>query len=260
MSDDAKELANVNPQSPTSPNAVDVALAEPILEAEPVDSPAAVGSESGTETRGRNAGSEVPDAASPAGIPGSPSTRVSEVVLDEVVSLRERVGELFASVERNTSTLASLARQLAADDNDRREYARQRETLVARLDESRPSFQVQLLRPFVQRLGAMYDLILELRRGEGTPTDTLDLLAQHLRETLSQQGFELIEPAVGSSFDPLRHFVVTTEPTENAEHHERISRLSIAGIAHVGAHDKTGEIRTVVVRPARVVTWKLNSR
>jgi molecular chaperone GrpE (heat shock protein) len=155
--------------------------------------------------------------------------------------------------------LETVAEQLCADDTERHEQLRNREVLYEKIEASRQSFQYQLLRPFVQRLASLHDLLRDMQNSPPAGDSiaaSFGTLIRHLEDTLAMQGIERVVPKSGDAFDNRLHYVIKTESTAYANQHERIATVLLDGFIFAAPNDRTGEIRPTVIRPARVVIWR----
>jgi len=164
-------------------------------------------------------------------------------------------------LEERLAALENAADRLAADADQRDEQRRNREAIYEKLDASRSTFQFQLLRPIVQRLALLYDLLAEfLAHPPSDPKsveDAFKMLSNHLRDTMTIHGIETVRPEVGDAFDSRLHHILANEPTAAPEKHGRIAAVLMHGFVYFGQHERTGDLRPAVVRPARVVVWNL---
>ena len=213
------------------------------------------------------AASEITDIATSAADNATPAARAetpsAETTLVDVLSacsgVRSQITDLAALIDQQVSPLASLCDRLLMDVNERAEQAKLRETLYEKLDASRPSFQLQLVRPILLRLAAMYDLLQDFQATPDLPDETrraFQILEAHLRDTLVTQGVELVKPQEGDRFDKSLHYVIKAEPCSDPKQHEAVSRCVVPGFVYLGANERTSEVRPVVIRPARIATWK----
>lgn len=184
-------------------------------------------------------------------------------VADEVSAfgreIRDGLSELTELVRHELTALAPLCERLLVDAAERDEQERLRNALYEKLDSSRASFQLQLIRPFVLRLAAMHDLLRDFQKLPDLPDAARGAFATllgHLQETLAVQGIEVIAPVEGEAFDKTLHYVIKAESTRDAALHERVVQTVVPGFVYLGPHDRTAEIRPVVVRPARIATWR----
>ncbi len=163
---------------------------------------------------------------------------------------------LQAHIER----LDAVTSQLTVNEQERVEQRRLRETLYEKLDETRHSFQMQLLKPWIHRVAATYDLTTkwesEPPRDPQALIDCLLILRRQIKETMEICGIQTVSPEPGDRFDRRLHFVVDTRNTGDVELNERIVETLQHGFVYFVRHEKTGEISPFVIRPARVITWK----
>ena len=180
---------------------------------------------------------------------------------DSLTEVSRRLQSMEGMLERRLGALENAADRLAADADQRDEQRRNREALYEKLDASRSTFQFQLLRPIVQRLALLYDLLAEflthLPSDPKSVEDALKMLSNHLRDTMIIHGIEMVQPEVGDAFDSRVHYIMAKEPTAAPERHGRIAGVLMHGFVYFGQHERTGDLRPAVVRPARVVVWDL---
>lgn len=174
--------------------------------------------------------------------------------------LMQQLTELNRNLSGRLEKLERTAHSLQEDDRDRAEQRQNREALYSLLDNSKSMFQFQVLKPMLQRLGLMFDLIGDFSAHPPQEVDTmvqaLGMFNQHLKETLLLYGVEMAIPNSGDAFDVRFHQITQTRPTAVQEHNDTIAGCMQAGLVYYGQQERTGTIRPNVVRPARVVTWR----
>jgi molecular chaperone GrpE (heat shock protein) len=177
-------------------------------------------------------------------------------------SLLRRFDEFEQTIAEKLGELVSINNTLVADADERREMRQTRESLYEKLEASRSSFQFQLLRPLVQRIALLHDLLGDYRtfppQDANAAVAVIEVLANHLTETMKLHGIESIAPEPGDAFDARFHHVAVTEDTANAADDSRVARCLLGGFVYFGQNDRTGDLRPAVVRPARIVMWRYN--
>ncbi len=190
------------------------------------------------------------------------SESAGDSVDGELGMVMTRIVRMQAALEARLLSLETAATQLATDAEERAEHRENREALYEKLAASTTNFHFQLLRPLLQRISLLYDLVSEL--GDSPPQDAraaveaLRLVKDNLREVMELNGVETISPVLGDTFDRRFHHVVTTEQTTDETKHESIARTVTDGFLYFGQNERTGALRPSVIRPARVVTWKFD--
>lgn len=184
-------------------------------------------------------------------------------------SLREHLGrierlleERVGACEAGLSEVAGVLATLQADDEQRDEQRRNREALYEKLQASRSTFLFQLVQPLIQRLASLYDLIGDFvntpPRDVEAWSQTLAMLRRHIEQTLQGQGIEPLRPAEGQEFDSRHHHIIATRPTADPAAGGRIAEVVQAGFLQFSQNERSGETKTTVVRPAKVITWKFS--
>jgi len=178
--------------------------------------------------------------------------------------LLERMAAVEAALAERLSNIECAARELIADQRERDEHIRNREALYDKLQASRSTFQYQFVRPMVQRMASLHDLIHSFHVSPPQDDDgwkkTLELFLNHLEQTLEIEGVQRLAPSSGAEFDDRYHHIVDTRPTPDAELNGRIAEVTQPGFLYFGRHDASGEIRPTPVRPVKVVTWKYDEQ
>ncbi|MFO0877902.1 MAG: nucleotide exchange factor GrpE [Gemmataceae bacterium] len=187
----------------------------------------------------------------------SPAPPEAAGIWDQVVDqLQSQLQQLQTQVSR----VEHLAGQLTKHEEDREQDRRTREALFEKLDASRPQFQFQLLRPLVQRLATMFDLVSDWARQPPTDvagfTTCMNVLHRQFLDVLELHGITAIAPQVDAPFDRRFHHVVQTQPTGEPSRHEQVATLLQNGYLYFGQNTQNGTLTPSVIRPARVVTWK----
>jgi molecular chaperone GrpE (heat shock protein) len=165
-----------------------------------------------------------------------------------------------AALDTIAKKFAAVGNSLVATEAANEAMNRVRDALLDKVEASRPSFQFQLIRPFVQRLANLADSLADWGRSPPTDADgfakCLEAINRQMREILSLHGILEVRPAEGDALDARSHFVAETRPTADLASHEKIAALIEHGYQYIGQHDRSGLVTATLIRPARVVTWK----
>ncbi|MFO0879765.1 MAG: nucleotide exchange factor GrpE [Gemmataceae bacterium] len=175
----------------------------------------------------------------------------------------EQLQAQLQQLQTQVGRVERLVEHLTGHEEEREQERRTREALFEKLDASRPQYQFQLLRPLVQRLATMFDLVSDWARQP--PTDAasfatcMNVLERQFLDVLELHGITAIAPEVDGPFDRRFHHVVQTQPTGEMSRHEQIATLLQNGYLFFGQNTQSGSLMPSVIRPARVVTWKYDA-
>ena len=173
----------------------------------------------------------------------------------------------IAALQAQVAALDTIAKKFASVGNDLiaagsagEAMEKVRDALLDKVDASKPSFQFQLIRPFVQRLAKLADSIGDYRKSppkdEAGFASSLESISTQMAELLSLHGVLEVRPKEGDALDPRCHFVAETRPTADQAKHEKVAELQEHGYQYIGQHDRSGNVTGTLIRPARVATWK----
>ena len=188
----------------------------------------------------------------------APAPRPPEPIETLAGDLRAQVQALGEELRR----AQAIVLRLLDGEEEKAQERRTREALFEKLDASRPQFQLQFIRPLVIRMAGLFDLVKEWTRQP--PPDAagfascMELLARQFREVMELHGVEMVAPKADDAFDRRFHHVVATQATGESALHEHVAGLLQHGFIFFGQNANNGALTPVVIRPARVTTWKFD--
>ncbi|HEX5594115.1 MAG TPA: nucleotide exchange factor GrpE [Solirubrobacterales bacterium] len=161
----------------------------------------------------------------------SPTGGASE---DGAQAVEEDFEKLLADAEQQKEEYLELARRTKADFENFRKRA------AAQTQEAQLRGKIEVAREVIDAVDNL-ERALEAAEDGAALRDGVEMVLSGLRETLSRNGVEPVDPK-GDKFDPTKHEALSTQPVEGAE----------SGVV-VEVLQKGYALGDQLVRPARVV-------
>jgi len=150
-------------------------------------------------------------------------------------AVEEDFEKLLADAEQQKAEYLELARRTKADFENFRKRA------AAQVQEAQVRGKIEVAREVIDAVDNLERALEAADGSEDGLRSGVEMVLSGLRETLSRNGFEAVDPK-GEKFDPTKHEALSTQPVEGAE----------SGTV-VEVMQKGYALGDQLVRPARVV-------